>query len=98
MEEETPIGELESPQPKREELIIEAKKFFDSYKEKLGDSLRKGKNVIYLDFMTLTEFSTLLSDNSDLIDAMAAFVSKDIELMVEDISNDRTISDSSIPL
>ncbi len=48
--------------PKKEDLIIEAKNFFDSYKKELGDSLRKGNNVIYLDFLKLTEFSNVLSE------------------------------------
>ncbi|MFC1682457.1 minichromosome maintenance protein MCM [Nanoarchaeota archaeon] len=52
----------EGEKPKNEELIIEAKNFFDFYKKELGDSLRKGNNVIYLDFMKLTEFSNTLSD------------------------------------
>jgi replicative DNA helicase Mcm len=47
---------------KRDDLIIEAKKFFDYYKKEVGDSLRKGKNVIYMDFLKLTEFSNVLSD------------------------------------
>lgn len=47
---------------KNEELIIEAKNFFDSYKKEIGDSLRKATNVIYLDFLQLTEFSNKLSD------------------------------------
>ncbi|MBU0959226.1 MAG: hypothetical protein KKB31_04760, partial [Nanoarchaeota archaeon] len=53
---------LAEPRPKKEDLLIEAKKFFDAYKKELGDSLRKGNNVIYLDFMKLTEFSNLLSN------------------------------------
>ena len=48
--------------PKSEELIIEAKNFFDFSKKELGESIRKGNNVIYLDFMKLTEFSNRLSD------------------------------------
>ncbi len=47
---------------KKEDLILEAKNFFDFYKKELGESLKKGKNVIYLDFMKLTEFSNTLSD------------------------------------
>ncbi len=70
-DEETPIPENEenekqetSPQnsSKNEELLIEAKKFFDFHKKSLGDSLRKENNVIYLDFIELTEFSNNLSD------------------------------------
>jgi len=47
---------------KNEELLIEAKKFFDFYKKEMGDSLRKGNNVIYLDFIKLTEFSNKLAE------------------------------------
>ncbi len=48
--------------PKNEDLIIEAKNFFDFNKKELGASIRKGGNVIYLDFIKLTEFSNMLSD------------------------------------
>lgn len=51
-----------SNKPKNEELIIESKNFFDFHKKELGESLRKGNNVIYLDFMKLSEFSNKLSD------------------------------------
>jgi replicative DNA helicase Mcm len=47
---------------KNEDLLIEAKSFFDFYKKELGTSLRKGNSVIYLDFIKLTEFSNRLSD------------------------------------
>ncbi len=46
----------------KEELVIEAKNFFDFYKREFGESLRKGNNVIFLDFMQITEFSNRLSD------------------------------------
>jgi len=48
--------------PKQEELIIEAKNFFDFYKKEVGDSLRKSKSVIYIDFTKLTEFSNKLAE------------------------------------
>ena len=48
--------------PKSEELVIEAKNFFNFNKEDLGESVRKRTNVIFLDFMKLTEFSNKLSD------------------------------------
>ncbi len=54
--------EGKSEKSKTEELIIEAKKFFDFYKKDLGKSIRKGINVIAIDFMRLTEFSNKLSD------------------------------------
>ena len=54
----------EEPQKKskNEELIIEAKNFFESYKKEVGESLRKGSNVIYVNFMDLSEFSNKLAD------------------------------------
>ena len=48
--------------PKSEDLVIEAKKFFDFYKKEVGKSVRKGSNVLNLDFMKLTEFSNKLPD------------------------------------
>ncbi|MBU2616071.1 MAG: hypothetical protein KKC19_03130 [Nanoarchaeota archaeon] len=48
--------------PANEELMIEAKNFFDSYKKEVGDSIRKGKSVINVDFSTLTEFSNKLAE------------------------------------
>jgi len=53
---------VEGRKNKNEVLIIEAKNFFDSHKSELGDSLRKADNVIFIDFMKLTEFSNILSD------------------------------------
>ena len=47
---------------KIEDLVIEAKKFFDFYKKEIGKSWRKGINVVTLDFMKLTEFSNRLPD------------------------------------
>jgi len=54
--------EEDQPRPKNEELMIEAKNFFESYKKELGESLKKADNVIYLDFIKLTEFSNKLAD------------------------------------
>ena len=47
---------------KNEELMIEAKNFFAFYKKALGESIKKGKKVIYLDFSQLTEFSNKLAE------------------------------------
>ncbi len=44
---------------KKDELMIEAKSFFDFYKKEIGESIRKTKNVIFIDFMKLAEFSKL---------------------------------------
>ena len=54
--------ELAQATSKKEDLLIEAKKFFNAYKEDLGQSLRKRENVLFVDFMLLTEFSSALSD------------------------------------
>ncbi|MFH1608155.1 MAG: minichromosome maintenance protein MCM [archaeon] len=53
---------MEEKKPKTEDLIIEAKKFFEAYRKELGESLKKADNAIYLDFMKLTEFSNKLAD------------------------------------
>jgi hypothetical protein len=44
---------------KSEELIIEAKKFFDFSKKELGKSIKKGSNVIYLDLVLKRHFALL---------------------------------------
>ena len=46
----------------KEELIIDAKGFFDSYKSDFAESLRKGNSIITIDFMKLSEFSGKLAD------------------------------------
>jgi replicative DNA helicase Mcm len=47
---------------KNEDLIIEAKSFFEFNKKELGASLRKDANVILINFMKLTEFSNVLAE------------------------------------
>lgn len=51
---------------KQEELILEAKSFFDSHKKQLAQLIRAG-NVVELSFPSLSEFSPVLSEK--LIDA-----------------------------
>ncbi len=46
----------------KEELVIEAKNFFDSHKKDFGESLRKGNNVMIIDFMNLSQFSNKLAE------------------------------------
>jgi replicative DNA helicase Mcm len=46
----------------KEALIIDAKNFFDFHKREFGDSIRQGNNVIFMDFMKLSEFSSKLSE------------------------------------
>ena len=45
-----------------EELIIEAKTFFNTYKKDIGESIRKGKKVVYIDFEDLASNSPTLSE------------------------------------
>jgi len=45
-----------------EELILEAKTFFDSYKKEIGQSIRSNEKIVKLEFSPLSEFSPLLSE------------------------------------
>ena len=44
-----------------EDLITEAKKFFDTYKREIGQSIREDKRVIVVNFNDLAIFSHKLS-------------------------------------
>ena len=94
MEEEIEMPEDtgKDEKPKKEESLIEAKNFFEFYKKELGDSIRKGNNVIHLDFIKLTEFSNKLSDEilSDPEESLRLF-----ELAIEELG---LIKDSRIRL
>ncbi len=45
-----------------EELIIESKSFFETYKKEIGESVRKGKKVVFVNFEDLASNSPLLSE------------------------------------
>lgn len=47
---------------RNEELMAEAKNFFDFYKKDIGSTIREGKKVVYLDFEKIAEFSSRLSE------------------------------------
>lgn len=47
---------------KSEDLILEAKNFFNTYKKDLGEAIRKGSKSVGVDFTRLTEFSSKLSE------------------------------------
>lgn len=49
---------------KQEELILEAKGFFEAYKKEIGQSIRRGENVVKLSFPHLSEYSPVLSQDS----------------------------------
>ncbi len=45
-----------------EELITEAKSFFETYKKEIGDSIRRGKKVVFVNFDDLSSSSPLLAE------------------------------------
>lgn len=47
---------------KTEELLLEARNFFDFYKREIGKSVKAGKNVIFIPFDELSSFSHVLAD------------------------------------
>ncbi len=50
------------PKKTNEDFIIEAKSFFEDYKKQIGESIRKGKKVIYVNFEDLASSSPVLSE------------------------------------
>ncbi len=63
-EPEEAVTESKRPEQtsKQEELILESKRFIDSYKKKLKSSMRDENNVVYIDFMEIAEESPVLSE------------------------------------
>ena len=47
---------------KNEDLILDAKNFFDAHKKEIGESIRKGERIIKVEFNKLAEFSPTLSE------------------------------------
>jgi replicative DNA helicase Mcm len=47
---------------KQEDLILEAKNFFDTKKKEFGQSMREGENTLNISFTSLAEFSPTLSE------------------------------------
>lgn len=47
---------------KKQELELEAKRFFESHKKEIGKSLRGGEHIVRLDFETLSQFSPTISE------------------------------------
>ena len=50
------------PQQNTEDLITEAKSFFETYKREIGDSIRKGKKVVFVNFEDLSSSSPTLAE------------------------------------
>ena len=47
---------------KKQDLELEAKKFFEAYKKDIGKSIREEENIIKLSFDSLVEFSPAISE------------------------------------
>jgi len=79
---EMPKDTKKDERSKKEESLIEAKNFFEFHKKELGESIRKGQNVVHLNFIKLTEFSNKLSDEilSDPEESLSLF-----ELALEEL-------------
>ncbi|MFA5258644.1 MAG: minichromosome maintenance protein MCM [Candidatus Pacearchaeota archaeon] len=45
-----------------EELVIEAKSFFETYKQEVGESIRKGQKVVFVNFTDLSSNSPMLAE------------------------------------
>ncbi len=50
------------PVTNSEELVGESKLFFETYKKQIGESIRKGRKVIYINFEDITSSSPLLAE------------------------------------
>ncbi|MDD5192895.1 MAG: LAGLIDADG family homing endonuclease [Candidatus Nanoarchaeia archaeon] len=50
------------PEKNTEELIIEAKGFFSTYKQEIGESIRRGKKVVFISFNDLASHSPVLAE------------------------------------
>ena len=50
-------------QKQKEDIVLEAKNFFNAYKKEIGESIRKEEGVVKIDFNKIQEFSTILADN-----------------------------------
>ena len=47
---------------KSEDLVIEARNFFNFYKKEIGRSIRTGKKVIFVNFEDIASFSHVLAE------------------------------------
>lgn len=52
------------PKHKQEDLILEAKNFFDAHKKQIGESIRSGEGIVKLSFPSLAAFSPTLSEKT----------------------------------
>jgi len=64
-----------------EELLLESKNFFETYRKEIGKSIREGKKVVVVNFQDLASFSPILSES--LIDSPEEVIQL-LELSLED--------------
>ena len=77
---------------KSEELITEAKNFFNSYKKEVGKSVRTGKNVIMINFEDISSFS------HDLAEKLIASPEETLDLLELALEESGLISNPRIRL
>ncbi len=56
------MAEEKVVEKKGEDLLSEARNFFNFYKKEIGKSIRAGKNVIFVDFDDISSFSHILAE------------------------------------
>jgi len=63
MDDNLEVSQKQRPKRKQEDLVLEAKNFFDQHKREMADSIRREEGVVHLSFPQLTIFSHSLGDN-----------------------------------
>src|SRR5437762_1893634 len=48
---------------KQEDLLLEAKNFFNAYKKEIGQSIRSEQKIVHIAFQQIAEFSPMLSES-----------------------------------
>ncbi|MEK6854872.1 MAG: minichromosome maintenance protein MCM [Nanoarchaeota archaeon] len=66
----------------KEELILEAKNFFDIHKREFGESIRSGEGIVQLEFPRLLAFSPVLSER---VIEFPEETLADLEIALEDL-------------
>lgn len=83
---------------RQEELLLEAKNFFDTYKKELRKDMRSDERVVLLDFNRIAEFSPTLTENiSETPEQMIAILETACEeMMISQVKSPR-VRFSSLP-
>jgi len=51
---------------RHEELLLEAKNFFNATKKEIGESIRSGEKIVFVNFLKLAEYSPALAENIEV--------------------------------